>query len=150
MTAPPRLSATEKDRQQVSQRRAKYQSSTSRTDGGILADLKEHFGIENPPLPLLFQIGMNLSKACNVKFPRDERRRRELLIGWLNHNYDTFKACIPKMVIRDEEGNYSGPFRESWESFRANNPDEPVVKYLQGEQLKDDGMAMEEQKADVK
>jgi hypothetical protein len=122
--------ATAKDQEEIMQKRLEYQDFTDLRDRGIVHDLEVHFSIANPTLPLLLTIAKTMSSLTGIQIGRQEKRRRDLLIGWFNKNYNTIKTYIPQMVIKDESGEMKGPSLEKWDEFREANPNAEILDFL--------------------
>jgi hypothetical protein len=123
-------SAQEKDKQEIEEKRREYREFAEWQGKGILQDLVQYFGIENPPLQLLLPIAMSLSHMIKVQLGRQEKRRREFLIGWMNKYYDKIRDYIPNMVLKNDKGVITGPHVDAWERFKKANPQADVLKYL--------------------
>lgn len=125
--------ALRKDQQQIREKKDEYRDYMDWKDKGILHDLKEIFHIENPTLQLLVTIAVVLQNMCkdHVMLGRQEKRRREILIGWFNKNYDMFKPYIPLLVIQDEMGNLSGPRSPVWEKYKKENQESGILKFIE-------------------
>lgn len=53
----------------------------------------------------LISLGLIFSKICNIKFPRNYRRNKELLILWFDMNIDIIEpySSNVKVVLEDSE-----------------------------------------------
>jgi hypothetical protein len=122
--------ATTRDQEQIMQKRLEYRDFADLRDHGIVHDLAVHYGIANPTLPLLLTIAKAMSKLAGIEIGRQEKRRRDLLIGWFNKNYDKIQAHVPHMVIKNEDGEMKGPSLEKWEKYRVANPNAEIFDFL--------------------
>jgi hypothetical protein len=122
--------AQEKDKEEIEDKKREYRDFGAWTDKGILKDLKLLFQIENPSLQLLLPIAMNLSHILNLPLGRQEKRRKNFLIGWLNKHYELIEKFVPRLVIKDDKGNMRGPCLEEWSTFQRANPDADILHYL--------------------
>jgi hypothetical protein len=100
---------------------------------GVLKDLSEIFHVENPPLKFLVPIAQCLSAILNVELDRQDKRRRELLVGWFNKNYERIAPVMPHMILIDGDGRAIGPRAEAFQQFRAEHPCHSVLEYLNDE-----------------
>lgn len=126
--------ALRKDQQQIREKKDEYREYMDWKDRGILHDLRENFDIESPTLGLLLTIAVALQSICKehgISLGRQEKRRREILIGWFNKHYDIFKPVIPKLVIEDESGNLAGRLGEMWNKYKMENPDTTITQFIQ-------------------
>jgi hypothetical protein len=122
--------AKAKDKEEINQKRVEYREYIEWKDRGIVHDLEQHFQVANPTLSLLLPIALSMSSLIRIPIGRQEKRRKELLIGWLNKNYAAIQKYIPRMVIRDEKGDVKGPNVDTWNRFSAEHPDADVISYL--------------------
>jgi hypothetical protein len=60
------------------------------TDQGILHDLKVKHDIEDPSNKLLLSIAMTVAEEHHIALGRQEKRRKELLLGWLNEHFNFY------------------------------------------------------------
>jgi hypothetical protein len=119
-----------KDKDEIEQKRQEYQDFMDWKDRGILFDLEKRFQIVNPTLSLLLPIALNMSTLIDVQLGRQEKRRRDLLIGWLNKNYGQIQKYIPRMVIKNERGEIKGPNVDMWKKYVEDNPDADIHNFL--------------------
>jgi hypothetical protein len=119
-----------KDKDEIGQKRQEYQDFMDWKDRGILFDLEEGFEIVNPTLSLLLPIALNMSTLINVPLGRQEKRRRDLLIGWLNKNYEQIQKYIPRMVIKNERGEMKGPNVDMWKKYVKDNPGADIHSFV--------------------
>jgi hypothetical protein len=124
--------AHDKDKQEIEEKRKEYSEFAEWQNKGILHDIVRYFGIENPSLQLLLPIAMNLSHVIQVQLGRQEKRRREFLVGWMNKHYEQIQSYIPHLVLTDDKGVIVGPNVEAWNRYKRENPDAAVLKYLAG------------------
>jgi hypothetical protein len=119
-----------KDKEEIEQKWRDYQGYMDWKEQGILHDLQKIYNILNPTIQLLLPIALNMSALINVPIGRQEKRRRNFLIGWLNKNYDEISKYIPRMVIRDEKGEMKGPNIVTWQRYAQENPDAEIFQYI--------------------
>jgi hypothetical protein len=124
--------ANARDRDEVKQKRDEYSAFADWKDRGILHDLSQIHHINKPTQSLLLKTAMILARFHNVPLDRQDKRRKEVLIGWFNQHYDIFKDTIPKLAMKDKKGGFDGPNREAWKDFRRQNPDHPAVVQIPG------------------
>jgi hypothetical protein len=122
--------AKAKDKEEIDQKRVEYREYIEWKDRGIVHDLEQHFQVANPTLSLLLPIALSMSSLIKIPIGRQEKRRKELLIGWLNKNYAAIQKYIPRMVIRDERGDVKGPNVDAWKKFNAEHPNADVISFL--------------------
>jgi hypothetical protein len=105
------------------------------TDRGILADLLRLHGIADPPLKLLQTIARCVAEVLRREGLAlgGELRSRVLLIGWFNRNYGVIGRLIPSIVIRDESRHSRGPMATRFNRYCDQNPDAPILRYLNGQ-----------------
>jgi hypothetical protein len=84
--------------------RALYRPFIEWSEPGILHDLKRFHNVEKPKVALLLAIASGVAQAGGMTMTRDVRRRRDLLIGWINSNYDRFRGIIEEITIAGDEG----------------------------------------------
>jgi hypothetical protein len=125
-----RRDATVKDQEEITQKRLEYRDFTELRDCGIVHDLEVRYRIANPTLTLLLTIAKAMSSLTGIEIGRQEKRRRDLLIGWFNKHYDAIKTHVPHMVIKDEDGQMKGPAVEQWGEFCTANPNAQILEFL--------------------
>jgi hypothetical protein len=119
-----------KDKEEINQKRIEYREYMQWKGCGIVHDLEQQFQVTNPTLSLLLPIALSMSKLIDVPIGRQEKRHKDLLIGWLNKNYAAIQKYIPRMVIRDEKGNINGPNADTWKRFTEEHPGTDVLSSL--------------------
>jgi hypothetical protein len=119
---------TDNDRKEVTRLTAHYREYLW-ADHGILHDLEQEFKIRCPCMAILRQIAVLLGKVIGIEPGRQERRRREFCIGWLNEHYDAIREYIPRLVINDGEFEV-GPHLRDWRQFKEDNPDSDALRFL--------------------
>jgi hypothetical protein len=77
-----------KDRSEVQKLTAYYQPWLGWTDKGILHDLKVRHDLVDPSNSLLIAIALRVATEHQITFGRQEQRRKQLMIGWLNKYYN--------------------------------------------------------------
>jgi hypothetical protein len=126
--------ATEKDHSEVRQKKEAYDGYMNwGIDKGVLKDLAEIFHVQNPPLKFLLPIAQCMAVMMNIELDRQDKRRREVLIGWFNKNYDSIGPVMRNMVLIDTHGRANGPLAGGFEQFSVENPSHDVMVYLNGE-----------------
>jgi alpha-L-fucosidase len=125
--------AKTKDKEEIEAKRREYAPFSDWSNKGILKDLKELFGMENPTLQHLLPIAQTMSHKIKEQLDRQDKRRREFVIGWLNKHYDQIRCYLPRMILRDDQGVLKGPHLDTWEKFEAGNPTADIFQYLNGE-----------------
>jgi hypothetical protein len=123
-----RADSTEKDREEVERKKIQYKDYMEWKDRGILKDLKDYHGIDNPTRELLVTIAMLMGNECGIRPDRQDKRRRDLMIGWLNLHYEQIRAIVPNIVLRDTKGPMTGPNMDFWNVFRRDNPEHKAVQ----------------------
>jgi hypothetical protein len=94
-----------KQGRRIDRLRDEYRPFIEWSDQGILHDLKRMHRVERPSLPLLLALAVPVAEAAGLKITRDIRDRRDLLIGWINRNYDRFRGIIEMIRIFDKTGS---------------------------------------------
>jgi hypothetical protein len=122
--------AVAKDKREVIQKRWEYDGFMDWRDRGIVYDLAQMHNVTNPALSLLLPIATAMSARIGVALGRQEKRRRDLLIGWINKHYDQICGYIPRLVFRDETGGMIGACVDEWKRYHERNPAEDIAKYL--------------------
>jgi hypothetical protein len=126
--------ATQKDHSEVQQKKEEYgEFMTWGPERGILKDLADMFQIENPPLKFLVPIAQCVSRLIDVELDRQDKRRRELLIGWFNKNYERIQPLLGGLILLDDTGRGTGPRAKDFEKFSAADPNHEVLLYLNEE-----------------
>jgi hypothetical protein len=128
MSVRPLASAVWKDEEERERKRQEYTGLMDMRDEGILNDLRRLHNLHNPTRDLLLVIAMIMARETGVTLPREEKRRRGFLIGWLNLHYDKFKDHIPNLVLIDKKGPISGPKVSAWCAYESAHPDAPAVR----------------------
>jgi hypothetical protein len=121
--------AKDKDKDEIEQKRQEYSEFMSWRDRGIIFELEGRCQVANPTLSLLLSIALSMSSLIGVPIGRQEKRRRDLLVGWLNMHYDEIKKYIPRMVI-DDKGELKGPGVAEWMKYKQEHPDAEIHRYL--------------------
>jgi hypothetical protein len=123
-------SAKEKDKEEIEEKRREYHDFYDWKDKGILKDLETRFQVVNPSLQLLLPIASNIAHTTKIPLGRQEKRRKEFLIGWFNKHYDVIQMLIPRLIIKDDKGKLYGPWLEQWEQFCRTHPSADITEYL--------------------
>jgi hypothetical protein len=119
------------DRKQRELIEARYAEFAELKQSGILADLATFYGIKEPDQTLLVTIAQTLAHLLpEIEFGREEKRRKNLTIGWLNYHYDRIRNYIPNLVITTKTGEVVGPQAAQFTYWTSQNPDHPIVQYL--------------------
>jgi hypothetical protein len=92
---PQRLRAKQ-DKAEVTRLTAYYRPWIDWTDQGILHDLKVIHDVDDPAKGLLLNIAVSVADQHQIRLGRQEKRRKDLLIGWLNehHSYCDVASLI--------------------------------------------------------
>jgi hypothetical protein len=125
------VAARMRDQKEIEAKRGECRPWIESPGHAIIRDLQQYFHIENPPLQLLLEIAMSLANLIGVKLDRQDKRRRELLIGWFNKHYDRICDYVPRMVLRDDNGMMLGPCIDSWKEYTQKNRHADVLQYLE-------------------
>jgi hypothetical protein len=126
--SPPRAkSQTAKDKQEVRELTQHYKQWMNWKDQGILHDLRVKHHRDNPSRLLLLSIAMGVAQQQNLPLGRQEKRRRELLIGWINKHYDHFRGIIDELVLADTTGKLSGDLQNLSGMLPLNPDDEDLA-----------------------
>jgi hypothetical protein len=111
-------------------KRNEYAAFMNWTDRGILKDLKELFEIDDPPLPLLLTIARVLSEIIKIPLDRQDKRRREFLVGWFNKHYDHIRPHVSGLVLYHENGELKGKEAQRVTILQDADPERSLIKYL--------------------
>jgi hypothetical protein len=111
--------AKAKDREEIEEKRIEYHDYMEWKDQGIVHDLETQYQIFNPTIHLLLPIALLMADVLDVPIGRQEKRRKDLLIGWLNKNYVRIQPYLPRMVIIDERGDLRGPHASNWRNLEG-------------------------------
>jgi hypothetical protein len=114
-----------REKEKVDAQRRTFQSSAS-TERDILRLLREYHSITNPSHRVLKMIAQTMASSVGLKIGREPSRRKELLIGWMNQNYDDFAPLIDKLVFTDESGQVYGDI-EWLRKYSAEHPEDTDV-----------------------
>jgi hypothetical protein len=101
------------------------------TDRGILYDMDRIHGRSKPSRDLLLRVALVVARVSDLTLGRQEKRLRELLVGWLNEHYEYVEPLIGSMILRDSTGGLSGPVHLVRE-YRAQHPEETDLLALLG------------------
>jgi hypothetical protein len=114
--------------------RGTYYEYAMWTERGIMADLRQLHGIENPSLELLQTIARCIMEVQrgNCLMLGIEFRSKMLLIGWFNRNYEMISELIGRIVITDDAGLSTGPMASKFDEYCEQHPDCPIVRDLRG------------------
>jgi hypothetical protein len=123
---------TIKDNTEVQLLMDHYQPYLKWEGKGILHDLSVLHKRNNPSRLLLLSIALGISHAKNLALGRQEKRRRNLLIGWLNENYEHVHSVINELVLGDTSGDLSGP-EAPLRAYQAAHPDNEEIEALVGD-----------------
>jgi hypothetical protein len=93
----------------------------------ICRDFQVLFGIWKINKQNLAQIAIAVSFALNLPLDRAEKRNRKFLNGWFNSQYDVIGPILRQMAIVKPNGEVSGPMRNSFLQYQAENPNSPFV-----------------------
>jgi hypothetical protein len=58
----------------------------------------------NPSLPVLIRLAELLSAMSQIQFPRDMRRRRALIVKWIDDHFNPF-ALLVSIIEFNSDGN---------------------------------------------
>jgi alpha-L-fucosidase len=125
--------AKSKDQEEIEAKRREYAPFLECPDKGILRDLRDVFDLDGPTLQHLLPIAQTLAHKIGEVLDRQDKRRREFVIGWLNKHYDEIREYIPRLVIRDDRGTLRGPHADALNRYEEENPTAPVFKYINGD-----------------
>jgi hypothetical protein len=114
--------AAAKDKWEVMQKRREYDGFLDWTDRGIVDDLARMYNICNLALSLLLPIVTNMSARIGVPLGCQEKRRRDLLLAWINKHYDQIRGFVPRLVFRNKAGGMTGTCADEWSRSREHNP----------------------------
>jgi hypothetical protein len=118
-----------KDKQEIAELKEHYGQWMGWKDQGILHDLREKHHRDNPSRLLLLSIAMGVAQQDGLKLGRQEKRRRDLLIGWINKHYAHFRDIIHQLVLGDSTGELSGAVSEL-AAYRRARPDDQDVEAM--------------------
>jgi hypothetical protein len=96
------------DARELQTLREHYAPFLSWTDRGILHDLKRKHGRSDPSLKLLHEVAMIVAQTYKLTVGRQEKRRKEFAIGWLNEHYEYVEPMLDDILMRDTTGGPSG------------------------------------------
>jgi hypothetical protein len=97
-----------KDKREVMQKRQEYHGFMDWTDRDIVHDLARLHDIHKPALSLLLPIATTMSARIGVPLGRQEKRRKDLPVGWINKHYDQICGFVPQLVFRDQTRGVKG------------------------------------------
>jgi hypothetical protein len=123
-------SGQEKDQKEIEEKKKESREFSDWRDKGILADFQQLYQIDNPRLHTLLPIAMTMASIIGVSLGRQEKRRRGILIGWFNKNYELIRPLIPMIVFQDDKGNTFGPCSDDWARFQVLHSDSKVAQYV--------------------
>jgi hypothetical protein len=126
-----------KDQEDIRALRRDYEHFINWRDRGILHDLEKFHNLRDPTKKLLLGIALGVAWERQLPFGRHERRRKDLLIGWINANYDHFKDIIDTLVLGDTVGPLSGPVDELAGYLRSHPEDEGVRRLFRESDFND-------------
>jgi hypothetical protein len=119
--------AQEKDKQEFEMKKREYEGYMDWWDRGILYDLREIFGIPDPSFEVLLPIGLALARCIKMDLGRQEKRRKPLIIDWINKNYSRVEKYVRRMVICKEQVELRGPNVSVWNAICEEDPTAPVL-----------------------
>jgi hypothetical protein len=73
-------------------------------DKGILKELGDLHEVLAPSKAVLLGIATVVSSEHDIELPRHVRRNRDLLIGWLNRNFDSYRNEIHECALFGQSG----------------------------------------------
>jgi hypothetical protein len=126
---------TVQDQAKVRQREIKYGEFMRQQDTGILQYLEVNHGISNPTRRLLKMIARVMSHMLGIELDREDKRRKNLLIGWLNFNFELIRPHIAGVVICDGDGRATGFMAQQLDDYRRANPNGTLSAYLRSPRL---------------
>jgi hypothetical protein len=97
----------------------------------ILPALKQIHNIDKPSHAQLLAIARAVSARFGIVLDHEAKRRKSILIGWLNKNFEAFRETIPKIVLEDSRGHVWGPMKAEYEASAAANPNSLARQFLQ-------------------
>jgi hypothetical protein len=119
--------ARSKDKEEIEEKRNEYRDYMQWKGRGIIYDLEQVHQVFHPTIHLLLPIALVMADALKVQIGRQEKRRKDLLIGWFNKHYESIHSYIPRLVIIDEKGDLKGPHQQYWRRFENAHPTEELV-----------------------
>jgi hypothetical protein len=122
--------AAAKDKREVMQKRQEYDGFIDWTDRGIVHDLARLHDIHKPALSLLLPIATAMSARIGVPLGRQEKRRKDLLVGWINKHYDQICGFVPQLVFRDQTGGLKGASVGEWSRYHEKTPEANLGNFL--------------------
>jgi hypothetical protein len=130
--------ASLKDKQECQAKRKEYADYAKWTNHGILKDLEESFALTDPSRRTLLPIVQTLSTLINVPVDRQDKRRKEFLIGWCNKNYDLIKPKLKTLVLMNDKREMKGIGSERVRKYVDENPSSSLVVYITPKDIKDE------------
>jgi hypothetical protein len=73
-------------------------------------------------MSLLRGVAVVVAHANKLTLGRQEKRRKEFVVGWLNEHYDCVEPMIDFMLLREAAGGTSGPVALA-RVYLAQNPE---------------------------
>lgn len=116
--------ARERNRKEVDELREKYKEYMNWKDKGIEHELRTVFGIESASLSFLIGVTDTIIKAIGDKSlatGRQEKRHRDLMVGWMNVYWDRLQPFMHKLVIESSDHKFPGPAGERWKAYRSTH-----------------------------
>jgi hypothetical protein len=120
----------ENDDKCVNKLKTHYQKFIS-SDGEspILQFLTDKQGITGPRMDFLRPFATVIVKEAGITLGRQEKRRRPLLIGWLNENIKAVEEIYPNMVWGEDNLELAmGPMADVWNNIDPEGPDREFIE----------------------
>ena len=111
--------AVAKDAEEIEKKKQEYAEYMDWTDRGILVDLKEMFDMEKPTKDDLKALARIVGEHLNIEVDRQDKRRKEFMVGWFNKNYELIRPVLSQMVLIGKNGEAHG--NPEWEEFNEKN-----------------------------
>jgi hypothetical protein len=92
------------EQKRIARKKDKYRPFIEWAEEGILVDLKKFHDIPAPSHRLLLALALEVARSAEVNIDRDVRRRKYMLVGWINSHYDLFRGLVERFVITNPKG----------------------------------------------
>lgn len=109
----------DKDREEVAEKTAMYGSLREWKDKGIIHEFKETFGVENPTKDDLLALAQIVSKHTSIVLDRQDKRRKNILIGWFNSNWEQIRPLLSRVVVINKNET-RGERKDAWMKIVKN------------------------------
>lgn len=123
--------AVAKNTEEVQMKIEEYKDYMNWKNHGIVPEMERIFGVKEPVKEELLTLARMISKTLDIELDRQDKRRRDFLIGWFNKNFEIIRPILSKIVRIDPDGVSHGEHAEEWEIFKQTNPTDDLVVTLE-------------------